>query len=194
MIMRKVARLILFVFFIAGFAGAQNPPHGNIFVGYSYMNADADLFRPAPLGGVSANGWEGSVEGKLLPWVGVVADFGGNYGSGQPICPPPPFNPLIVCSRVSARLHTVLFGPRVSVSIGRFTPFVHGLFGVGHISDSTAGFSDSDTSFVKDIGAGFDYKLMKGLAWRVQADGIFTNFFGIPQDSARAATGIVFRF
>jgi hypothetical protein len=192
--MRKVARLVLFVCSIAGFAGAQIPTHGNIFVGYSYMSADADLFRPAPLGGVSANGWEGSVEGKLLPWVGVVADFGGNYGSGQPSCPPPPFNSQTVCSRVSARLHTVLFGPRISVSIGRFTPFVHGLFGVGHISDSASGFSNSDTSFVKDIGAGFDYKLVKGLAWRVQADGMFTNLFGIPQKNARATTGIVFRF
>jgi hypothetical protein len=30
---------------------------------------------------------------------------------------------------------------------------------------------------VGNIGAGFDYKLIKGLAWRVQADGMFTNLF-----------------
>src|SRR2546430_16732639 len=82
--MRKAARLVLFVFSVAGVACAQIPTRGNIFAGYSYMRADSDV-SPAiiPTSGVNLNGWEGSLEGKFLPWIGVVADFGGNYGQAQ---------------------------------------------------------------------------------------------------------------
>src|SRR2546429_9998675 len=82
--MRIAARLVLFVFSVAGVACAQIPTRGNIFAGYSYMRADSDVFPATiPTSGVNFNGWEGSLEGKFLPWIGVVADFGGNYGSAQ---------------------------------------------------------------------------------------------------------------
>ena len=53
--MRKAARLVLFVFSVAGVACAQIPTRGNIFAGYSYMRADSDVF-PAiiPTSGVNA--------------------------------------------------------------------------------------------------------------------------------------------
>jgi hypothetical protein len=48
------------------------------------MRADSDVFPATiPTSGVNFNGWEGSLEGKFLPWIGVVADFGGNCGSAQ---------------------------------------------------------------------------------------------------------------
>src|SRR5207245_3027849 len=139
--MRKAARLVLFVFSVAGVACAQIPTRGQSFAGYSYMRADSDVF-PAiiPTSGVNLNGWEGSLEGKFLPWIGVVADFGGNYGSAQSV--PLPSG----SSRVDARLYTVLFGPRVSVSVGRFTPLVPGLCGVGYVSSGSSGFLTFDTS------------------------------------------------
>src|SRR2546430_4906634 len=186
--MRIAARLVLFVFSVAGVACAQIPTRGNIFAGYSYMRADSDVFPAIPTSGVNFNGWEGSLEGKFLPWIGVVADFGGNYGSAQS-APIPSGS-----SRVDAKLYTVLFGPRVSVSVGRFTPFVHGLFGVGHISASSSGFSTSDTSFAKDIGGGLDYKLIKGVAWRGPGDGPFTHGFGVFHENFRFLTRIVLRF
>src|SRR5207245_5729388 len=117
-----------------------------------------------------------------------VAEFCGKYGSAR--SPATPSG----SSRVDAKLYTVLFGPRVSVSAGRFTPFVHGLFGVGHISASSSGSSPSDTSFAKDIGGGLDYKLIKGVAWGVQGDALFTHVFGVSQDNFRFSTGIVLRF
>src|SRR5256885_17163546 len=90
--MRKAARLVLFIFSVAGVACAQIPTRGNIFAGYSYMRADSDVFPATiPTSGVNFNGWEGSLEGKFLPWIGVVADFGGNYGPAQP--PPTPSRP-----------------------------------------------------------------------------------------------------
>src|SRR5207245_11784015 len=97
-------------------------------------------------------------------------------------------------SRVDAKLYTGPLGALGSVSVGRFTPFVHGLFGVGHISASSSGFSTSDTSFAKDIGGGLDYKLIKGVAWRVQGDGLFTDVFGVSQDNFRFTTALVLRF
>src|SRR2546422_4927373 len=145
--MRKAARLVLFIFSVAGVACAQIPTRGNIFAGYSYMRADSDVFPATiPTSGVNLNGWEGSLEGKFLPWIGVVADFGGNYGSAQFVPLPSGSSP------VDARLYTVLFGPRGSVSVGRFTPFVYGLFCVGHISPSSSGFSTSHTYFSQEIG------------------------------------------
>src|SRR5437773_10885544 len=82
--MRKAARLVLFVFSVAGVACAQIPTRGNIFAGYSYMRADSDVF-PAiiPTSGVNFNGWDGSLEGRFLPWLGGVGDCGGIYGSVQ---------------------------------------------------------------------------------------------------------------
>src|SRR2546426_10291298 len=109
--MRKAARLVLFVFSVAGVACAQIPTRGNIFAGYSYMRADSDVFPATiPPSGVNFNGWEGSLEGKFLPWIGVVADFGGNYGSAQ--CSPHPRR----SSRGGAKVYTLPFGPPVSVS------------------------------------------------------------------------------
>jgi len=102
---------------------------------------------------------------------------------------PPCFN-----VHVDAKRFTVLFGPRVSVSIGKFTPFGHVLVGAGHVTDSGSGLSSSDTSLATAIGGGLDYKLIKGIAWRFQGDELHTRFFGGGQNHFRFSTGIVFRF
>src|SRR5579872_3072772 len=116
--MRRAAVALVILLLVAA-ASAQIPTKGNVFFGYSYNSAD---FNAA--GRTNLNGWDGSLEGKFLPWVGIVADISGNYGAGE-------------------SLHNVLFGPRRSVPVGPFTPFVHALAGVGHISGNGA----SNTSF-----------------------------------------------
>jgi opacity protein-like surface antigen len=176
---------------------AQVPTSGNIFFGYSYSGGNVFLSsapeRQAASHGAGLNGWEGSLEGKLLPWIGIVADLSGHYGSHDlPVCgfvlPP------CRIASFSAKQYTALFGPRVSVSVGKFTPFAHALVGAAHISDTGDSISDSDTSLATAIGGGLDYKLIKGLAWRVQGDEIHTRFFGGGQDDFRFSTGIVLRF
>jgi len=180
-------------------AYAQVPTSGNIFFGYSYAGGDA-VVRGGPdvQGGshsAALNGWEGSLEGKFLPWLGIVADFSGHYGSHDVqvcgfILPP--------CSQVNinARRYTVMFGPQAEVHLGKFTPFAHALIGAAHISEKEngGGFSDSDTSLSTAIGGGLDYKLIKGLAWRLQGDELHTRFFGGGQDHFRFSTGVVVRF
>jgi hypothetical protein len=64
---------------------AQAATSGNIFIGYSYSGGDVSV-PTAPERLVSShtaglNGWESSLEGKFLPWIGIVADLSGHYGS-----------------------------------------------------------------------------------------------------------------
>ena len=182
--MRKIAGIALAVVVVAGSAFAQIPTSGNIFIGYSYTRTNSFANT------VNLNGWEGSLEGKFLPWIGIVADFGAGYGSdntGFPIAC------VITGCRIrgaSVRKYTYLFGPRASIAIGRFTPFAHALFGAGHINDR----GNTDTSFATAVGGGLDYKLIKGVAWRVQGDNVHTNFFGSGENHFRFSTGIDIRF
>ncbi|HXX02406.1 MAG TPA: hypothetical protein VEJ00_14415 [Candidatus Acidoferrales bacterium] len=188
--MRKVVHIAGVVFFFAGLAGAQVPTSGNVFFGYSYYNTDL-----SSSGRASTNGWEGTLEGKVFPFLGIVADISGDYGSqnfttsvacGLPPCPPP-----ITTFSANVSEYNVLFGPRVSASIGKFRPFAEAEFGVGHVNASAAG---SSTSFATALGGGLDYRLFRPVAWRFQGDYVSTRFFSTTQNNVRLSTGIVLRF
>jgi hypothetical protein len=182
--MRKIAGILLGIFVAAGIAAAQIPTSGNVFVGYSFSRTDG--FPGAPPA-ANLNGWEASLEGKFLPWIGIVADFGAGYGSGSLVRP----CPLSFCSSTtSLRRNTYLVGPRVSIPVGRFTPFAHALFGAAHLNDG--GFTE--TSFATALGGGLDYRLIHGLALRVQGDEIHTNFASTGENHFRFSTGIDIRF
>ena len=169
---------------LAGVASAQVPTSGNVFFGYSFYNTNVSAVDRA-----NTNGWEASLEGKVLPWVGIVADFDGHYGSENfPIaCPTPGCGEF----NVNISEHNVLFGPRVSMSVGRVRPFAEAMFGAGHVNATGVG---TDTSFASALGGGFDYKLMRILAWRFQGDYVHTSFFGTGQNNVRLSTGLALRF
>ena len=181
--MRKHAGIVLFIIVIAGRVFAQIPTSGNVFIGYSFSRTDS--FPGAPPV-ANLNGWEASLEGKFLPWIGIVADFGAGYGSGSLLIP----CPFSCSNNTNLKRYTYLFGPRVSVPIGKFTPFAHALFGAAHVNDGGL----TDTSFATAIGGGIDYKLIKGLAWRLQLDNVHTNFFSTGENHLRFSTGIDIRF
>jgi outer membrane protein with beta-barrel domain len=174
--------ILISLFLLATSAMAQLPK-GNVFFGYSYVRTDA--FVPSFNNNANLNGWEGSLEGGVLPHIGIVADLSGHYG-GQD------FN----FGRVDGSVYNFLFGPRVSVGVGKFTPFAHVLVGAGHVSASSraAAFSTSDTSFADAIGGGVDYKLIPAVAWRFQGDLLQTRFFSDTQNNFRFSTGIVVHF
>jgi opacity protein-like surface antigen len=158
-------------------------PKANVFFGYSYVRADLNNGNRSNL-----NGWEGSLEGKVLPFIGIVADLNGVYGTNNfPSSSNQIFN-------VNAHEHNFLFGPRVSVGIGRVRPFAHALFGAGHVSVNGQGYSASDTAFATALGGGLDYKLIPLVSWRFQGDYLQTRFFGNRQDNGRFSTGIVLNF
>lgn len=183
--MRKILFLSLVVFLFGSFAAAQIPTSGNVFFGYSYSNINLSSIDRA-----NTNGWQATLEGKFLPFIGFVADIDAHYGSQNfpVICttpgPCPTYN-----SHFSE--HNYMFGPRASVSVGPVRPFAELEFGLGH-AKLAAG--PSDSSFAYAVGGGVDYKLLRLLAWRMQGDYVRTKFFGEHQGSARLSTGLVLRF
>lgn len=188
--MRKMAYIVLGVFWLASFAGAQIPTSGNIFVGYSFENTnwsgiDSGLARP------NLNGWEASLEGKVFPHVGIVTDFSSHYGSESFV-----LESLNGPLRVNVTGHEweILFGPRLSIPIGNFTPFAEGMIGVAHIHNGGDFPSSSNTSFATALGGGLDYRLIRILAVRLEVDYVGTRFFDTKQNNVRLSTGIVLRF
>ena len=170
--------LIFVVILFAGVAAAQIPTSGNVYFGYSYYNTNLTGNRG------SLNGWEASLEGKIFPFIGIVADFSGDYGSLN-------FPAHVGIINASTHIENVLFGPRVSVPIGKFRPFGEGMIGVAHAN--TNGFG-SDTSFSAALGGGLDYRLLRFLAWRFEGDYIRTSLFNGTQHNARISTGIAVHF
>ena len=184
--MRKIALITFMSFLFAGLAAAQIPTSGNVFVGYSFENTNSSTLN-LDLSRANLQGWEASLEGKVAPILGIVADFSGHYGSESFIVPVP--SPESVT--VTAHEEEVMFGPRVSFSVGNFRPFAEFEFGVGHVN--TNGFG-SDTSFATAVGGGLDYRVFHPLALRIQGDYVTTRFFGTTQNNIRLSTGVVFRF
>jgi len=193
--MRRIA-VICSAFLLLVTPGLAQLPGGNVFVGYSYLSADL-----APGSRSSLNGWNGSVEGKVLPFIGLVGDFSGHYGSASFLtngfCPLPlgalPGACVVTTSGTTSE-HNFLFGPRVSFTIGKFRPFVHALIGGAHISTSGSGASPSSTSFADALGGGVDYHLVPLTSWRIQADEFETRLFSNTQNNVRISTGIVVHF
>jgi len=197
---RKICAIGSFAICFSVLSQAQIPTSGNIFFGYSYSHGQAFTGSTVPIlltpkADINMNGWEGSLEGKFVPWIGVVADFDWHYGGRDltqgceavPGCVPKPF-------RLNASRHTVLFGPRASITWGRYAPFAEVLIGLAHQTDTGGGISNSQNTFASAFGGGLDYKLLKGVAWRGQIDSIHTGFFNGSQNNLRVSTGIVFRF
>ncbi len=199
---RKIALLVQAVAFAAASfvfsaaAEAQVPTSGNVFFGYSNENAGASSFDFTNLGRPNLNGWEASLEGRVFPWVGIVADFGRHYASQNY-----QFTQNGITTTVSGGEElTVLFGPRVSVPVGKFRPFAEALFGAAHTNASQGSslpdnfVQPRDTSFATALGGGLDYKIIRPIAIRIEGDYVQTRFFGTLQNDVRISTGIVFRF
>lgn len=165
--LRKFALLLCLLFLVSLAAGthASAQDKVEIYGGYSYFHLDN-----AP-GTSNLNGWLLSGNYKFAPWLGGVAEFGGDYGGGQSV-------------------HTFLFGPQVSFP-ARISPFAHVLIGGAHFSAPGYG----DTSFATALGGGFDMKVAPAISWRIiQGDYLLTHFGGTTENNARLSTGIVIRF
>lgn len=172
-----------------------------LFVGYSYLRGSVQVGQVGPLGPgtpcppncgnpptvaqhANLNGWEFSGQYKVLPFVGVVADFDGNYGT---------------LDGGKTRVHTFVFGPQVSLP-AKVSPFAHALFGVAKESQDTptspAFFGlGSDTSFATALGAGIDVKAARFISIRLfQVDYLRTHLHGTTQNQPRVSAGIILHF
>ena len=189
--MRNLWLFTVTIILLCEVATGQIPRTGNAFFGYSY--SQGQVLSDAASGSINTNGWEGSVEGKFLPWFGVVADLDWHYGDRRLSCTTSP-----TCSSgvalVTGSRHNFLIGPRASTSIGKYTPFVQLLIGASLQTNSGAGITTTDISFATAFGGGLDYKLLKAVALRGQIDFIHASLFGRSGNDVRISTGIVFKF
>jgi hypothetical protein len=178
--LQKLLAIVFALTLMSVAAVAQVPTAGNVFFGYSYNRGSTGVSGTGNL-----NGWEASLEGRVFPHIGIVADFGETYGT------------FVVPTFVgnfnsNTRVTSYLFGPRVSASIGKVRPFAHVLIGAAHLSQPDVGYSESD--FSDALGGGIDYHLIPMLAWRIQIDDLQTRFNGGRQDDTRISTGIAVHF
>ena len=153
---------------------AQLLPTGNVYAGVSYGQ-----FNYAGANTQSYKGWNASAEAfptPRFPHLGVVVDASGFYRSN---------------SSGKITQYNFLAGPRFSATFGRWRPFVHAMAGIQMINSSGITYDP----IAVDVGGGVDYRLhFKNFSWRVQGDGIRTNYATATEYDYRASTGIVWRF
>jgi opacity protein-like surface antigen len=126
---------------------------------------------------------------------GFVSDFAGYYKTISYSCH---------CPSDHSTTYTFLFGPQVSTSISRLTPFAHVLVGIGHISvTQNVVLRDpikKHNSVAVAFGGGLDVRLAHSLAWRFQGDYLqtafqqFDNQLMSTRSNGRISTGLVFSF
>ena len=138
-VMRILVLLALaFVLCGAGPAWSQEHevPQAEILGGYSYLRSSDTNF----------NGWKASVVGNVNSWLGIAADFDGDYAGG-------------------ASEHSVTFGPEFSLRRSKkWTPVGYALFGVA-FEKSILG--ETEHGFSAELGGGLDYEI--GHRWTLRA-------------------------
>ena len=173
---------------------SRNQFLGSVSVGYSYATGGQlplSLGQALPLfpSRVHFNGWEASVGVPFSRIVGLSATFGGLYTSQNStaiVCNAHVVLPPVSCNTGSVHgsvgLYTGLFGPRVAITLHRFTPFAEALFGFaittgrGTFTPSSAPFYSvppqriSQVSFGDALGAGIAYQLSHRFDWHLRAD------------------------
>lgn len=199
--MRHVFVLLLFVA-IAAIACAQDTPKVEVFGGYQFISADNKEAVPElGIGGrQSMHGFNADVAYRAMKHVSLVADFGAAYKSV-------PISTGGMNLDMRMRFYPILFGPRVSVTKGKVTPFAEALVGIGHISvgASVQGVSASQgyNKFAMAFGGGLDMKVANRMAVRVvKFDYLLVHFSdttgGVSVsenlNNLRLATGVVFTF
>lgn len=182
----------------AGIASAQDKVE--VFGGYSYVHADQSLF--GTVNDLNFNGGSGSVAYNVIPWVGIVADFGGYHWNGSGIY-----------AGEDGTAVSYMFGPKVSMHLGRVTPFVQSLYGGTHLTGQTCEeesvrvhpqgttgggsscSSGSANSFSLTVGGGLDWDATRHIGVRlVQAEYYMTRFGNETQNNLRLSAGVTFRF
>lgn len=228
---RLVVATIALIVLIGSFAFAQDStPKVQVFGGYSLVHADLGgltgvvldvnlLQHNGPFATTNNfNGWSAEAQYNANHWFGVVADFGGRYGS-----------PIISASNLTldglpkGTGYSFLVGPVASFrGKTRITPFIHALFGFDRISLSgstiTGGTSPVSalattyTDAAVMLGGGVDFKVSRHFSIRLaQLDEFYTThnlnkyydnvfdtqmFYGLTthECNLRVSSGVVVRF
>jgi opacity protein-like surface antigen len=162
----------------------DDSPRFEAYAGYDYtrFNATNDITFVPPAQSVNGNGGSGQLEFNANRWLGIVGDLAA----------------YAVARNGYATTHEVsyLFGPRVNLRRGKFTPFAQALLGAVWASDAIV--LGSKTAFGMTAGGGIDLTVSRHIAIRpVQAEYFLTKFpdgLNNRQNNFRYSAGIGFRF
>jgi opacity protein-like surface antigen len=172
----------------------------DVFGGFSYVRLQF------PNVGLNGEGGSGQLTYNVNSLIGITGDFGGYHiAAGN-------FNG-------SGTVFTYLFGPKLTLRRGNWSPFVQTLFGgawvgagISECEESDArvrpqgnicqGFSSSFNGFSAALGGGVDYKFSDRMSFRVfDVDYLLTRFnaqeiggTNTTQSNVRLSTGVVFHF
>ena len=185
--MAKRIAMVLALLWMSAAGFAQTPSAGNVFIGYSFNRAGTGWSNTGNL-----NGWELSAERRFTPNFAFVGDLSTHYGTLQ--MPDIHIFGGAGTTPSTTRVEALMFGPRISVTVGRIRPFATALVGVGHLHEDALDYAYGETCVADAIGGGVDYRLIPLLSWRLQGDWLQTRFHGGRQDDARISTGLVVNF
>jgi len=203
----KIILLLILGLLLCPVTFAQEYSKAEFYAGYSSVRTNdetVDLMGLSPgltgtgtRKGANLNGWNATINGNLTKWLGIVADFGGAYGtieygaSGLGL------------ADVRSKFHSFLFGPQFSARADRGAFFVRPLLGAVKLDQKALAFGQpfslDETAFAFGVGGGVDVKSSNHISVRaLQVDYIFTRFDGqgFARDTQRAmrvSTGLVFR-
>ena len=170
---------------------APPTPTFEFYGGYSYVFSEYGT-TPGNINTHGMTGWDTSLKLPVLtPWLGIKGDVSGIYNNDNV----PLFNP---------KTYYFLFGPQVSMHLGRSTLFAHGMIGSAHLSNDALPNLESSNSLATAVGGGLDAGFSRHWAWRVTGDYYNTRFHQtstvnstvsqILNSHGRISTGPVFRF
>lgn len=181
--MRKIFAVLVASIAFSLLATAQDYNKADVFGGFQYTSFDTFNIQRSNM-----MGWDAQVTDYISKPLGITADVSGSYGS-----------PNVGGFTTPLHNYSFLFGPTFRAPLHKATPFVHALFGFGHISHSGGSYSSS--AFAYELGGGLDIAVAKSFSYRVvQADYYLTRFSDPTnsgngrQDHFRFATGVVFKF
>ena len=180
--MKVLARILIGLALVHAAMGQQ----GEITGAYQFAHVQAGGFGYSGSTSFPA-GFSAGINIPVIPWFGVVGDFGWMQKSvGDSLG-----------GTVTGRLLTYGGGPQFTYRGGRnIQPFARCLFGGATAtgSDSQISGSGRTTAFFVAPGGGIDFKLHKNLWLRGGADYLHADKSGVSVNAFRAFAGIQFRF
>lgn len=165
--MKKLIGVAVLVCMTSLFGMAGETPKPEVFGGYQFTSTD---------GGWHGNGFSTSANFYIWKNVGVTGDLGAGYSQG-------------------INLYTYTAGPVVAFPKGKFSPYVHALFGGAHTGAAGVGVSGSTIMF----GGGMDFGKKRLVFRAINLDWMRLSFTaaGVSASSnnnVRINTGFLYRF
>ena len=189
---QAMRKLMLFVVLLCSFSMmsiAQEFPRTEIFAGYSFFRCDI----PGEDVSCKMNGWNASAAFNANKVFGIVADFGGYYGTlDTSYAYGKPDGSLYSWADLST--HSIMFGPKFTLRRERITPFVQALFGVAHSRAKELGQVTTDNDFAIAVGGGVDINVNDWLAVRpIQLEYVPIKSSDEWSKNLRYSAGLVFK-